>query len=351
MSAPVQPYQTSRAMKTFIHHDGALGDVLLSLPILREIRKDGALLHFAGREDVGALLRECGLVDEATSAGASRYASLYAGVPDDAMFERLREFERAFLFTVDETSLLASSLRAVIPRTRVIVTIPSKAGRQHVSLFRMRQFGIVAPGTDGHRLAAPRQFREAADAQLRRFGHDGFAPVLAVHPGSGGASKVWPLERFFRVMEQLQDSFGLFVLLLTGPAESGALRDQAGNFSQGRAKTAHLSDADLIAVAALLAGSALFIGNDSGVGHLAASVCCPVLALFGPTDPALWAPRGPRVELIKARSLAEIAVDRVYLQAAAMLREPAAAERAMRKARGNYEFQDRSACSYHQQRG
>jgi ADP-heptose:LPS heptosyltransferase len=54
---------------------------------------------------------------------------------------------------------------------------------------------------------------------------------------------------------------------------------------------------DLYELARWLAQARLFVGNDSGITHLAAAVGTPVLALFGPTDPAVWAPRGPHVQV------------------------------------------------------
>jgi len=60
---------------------------------------------------------------------------------------------------------------------------------------------------------------------------------------------------------------------------------------------------DLYELAQWLAGARLYIGNDSGVTHLAAAVGIPVLALFGPTDPAVWAPRGANVRVARWRAV------------------------------------------------
>jgi ADP-heptose:LPS heptosyltransferase len=56
---------------------------------------------------------------------------------------------------------------------------------------------------------------------------------------------------------------------------------------------------DLYELAGWLARARLYIGNDSGITHLAAAVGTPVLALFGPTDPAVWGPRGRNVRIAK----------------------------------------------------
>jgi ADP-heptose:LPS heptosyltransferase len=54
---------------------------------------------------------------------------------------------------------------------------------------------------------------------------------------------------------------------------------------------------DLYELARWLAGARLYVGNDSGITHLAAAVGTPVLALFGPSDPGIWAPRGENVRV------------------------------------------------------
>jgi ADP-heptose:LPS heptosyltransferase len=63
----------------------------------------------------------------------------------------------------------------------------------------------------------------------------------------------------------------------------------------------HARDLPARVLGAVLAHAGLYVGNDSGVSHLAAAWGAPVLALFGPTDPAQWAPVGPRVKVLRAK--------------------------------------------------
>jgi ADP-heptose:LPS heptosyltransferase len=67
---------------------------------------------------------------------------------------------------------------------------------------------------------------------------------------------------------------------------------------------------NLYELACWLATARVYIGNDSGITHLAAAVGTPVVAIFGPTDPAVWAPRGDRARVVSG-SLADISVERV----------------------------------------
>ena len=68
--------------------------------------------------------------------------------------------------------------------------------------------------------------------------------------------------------------------------------------------------ADMYELACWLSTARVYIGNASGITHLAAAAGVPVVAIFGPTDPAIWAPRGERVRVVSGK-LDEIAVEQV----------------------------------------
>jgi ADP-heptose:LPS heptosyltransferase len=112
--------------------------------------------------------------------------------------------------------------------------------------------------------------------------------LVVLHPGSGGRRKCWPAESFAALAERLEaDGFTIAVTL--GPADL----DLAPAFAGLRV----IRDQPLRRIAALLAGAAAYLGNDSGMSHLAARLC-PTVALFGPTNPEVWAPLGPCVRVL-----------------------------------------------------
>jgi len=119
---------------------------------------------------------------------------------------------------------------------------------------------------------------------------DGF---LAIHPGSGSPRKTWPAERFAALLDVVAGSRPL--LLVEGPADTDAVSRLARR--PGTVVARGLSARTLGAV---LAQARLFVGHDSGVSHLAAAWGAPTLALFGPTDPSVWAPVGPRVHVVRS---------------------------------------------------
>lgn len=110
---------------------------------------------------------------------------------------------------------------------------------------------------------------------------------IILHPYSGSAKKNWPLVHFQALAARLPQ-----VAWTCGPEEElpGAMRFD-----------------DLASLGRWIAGARLYIGNDSGITHLAAAVGTPVLALFGPTDPHIWCPAGPYVRWMRFGTVEETA--------------------------------------------
>ena len=141
---------------------------------------------------------------------------------------------------------------------------------------------------------------------------------IAIHPGSGSVQKCWPISSFVTLIEQLyQQNYP--ILLLTGPADQERLHyiqqklihtSQLSQTSLTSMLTS-LSDAPLLQVAQLLQQCRCYIGNDSGITHLSSILGIPTIALFGPTDPAIWQPVGPDVTIIQAWDLKNVSVETV----------------------------------------
>ena len=119
-------------------------------------------------------------------------------------------------------------------------------------------------------------------------------PVV-IHPGSGGVKKCWHVDNFLAVCEALELQ-GVDALFLLGPAEldrhDSSVVEKIGNLSRC------LSGLSLPQVLGLLTCAGAFIGNDSGITHLAAALGVKTFALFGPSDPALYGPVGPAVTIL-----------------------------------------------------
>jgi ADP-heptose:LPS heptosyltransferase len=121
-------------------------------------------------------------------------------------------------------------------------------------------------------------------------------PIVVVHPGSGNLAKRWPLENFATLIETLEGQLGVRTVVVTGYAETDLMARL-----RSLLRVASLLAAEswpLIPTAALIAQATVFVGHDSGLTHLAAALQRPTVAIFGPTDPEIWAPRGKYVTVV-----------------------------------------------------
>jgi heptosyltransferase-2 len=134
-------------------------------------------------------------------------------------------------------------------------------------------------------------------------------PVIALHPGSGSALKNWGLENWARVAAVLHRRTGAHFLVLAGEAEIPILPKFRSLLAAGGVPHDVADRLLLAALAERLARCRLFLGHDSGPAHLAAACAVPTVVLFGPTDPAVWAPAGLQVHVVRGAGGSLAAID------------------------------------------
>ena len=151
----------------------------------------------------------------------------------------------------------------------------------------------VAEAVAGKRMRVPSiELPRDVEAERRidqRLQKDGIEEFAILNPGAGWGAKRWPAERYGRVARALADD-GVHAILNYGPGEEKLARE-AEAASEGLARPMQCSITELIA---LTRRARLFIGGDTGPLHLAAALQVPVVAIFGPTDPARNGPYGTR---------------------------------------------------------
>jgi heptosyltransferase-3 len=159
---------------------------------------------------------------------------------------------------------------------------------------------------------APRVWLEDRDRQAAAVLVPAGTPFLAVAPGASSGGKQWPPDRFADLTRRLTApgaiGQGLRIVLL-GAAEErhlvAAVESHLGDLPPDRRPIAILGETRLPVVAALLQRAALYIGNDSGLMHLAAATGAPTIGLFGPTSATRYGPWGPKARVVQAEDPAE----------------------------------------------
>ncbi len=302
---PVDP--TPPPGKICVILTGALGDFILALPALSALRSifPSSRIDLAGNPLWLPLAGECTAVDRTLSVDdISLHEGFMETVPENNRLSRvLAGYDIILSWFGDREGVWEKNLERLVPgRSRVFPFHRNRSFPGHVSdyyLNTLREAGFGPPGKTGDppwhlsRLWKPPPVPGGRDASTTFAGGHG----LCIHPGSGSNRKNWPSDRFLEVAEAAHERWKVPVRIVLGPAET----DQQSFWrEQGRSRFDLQIDPPLKEVFRSLPHAALYLGNDSGITHLAASLGVPTLALFGPTDPNLWAPRGPRVKVLRS---------------------------------------------------
>ena len=271
---------------------GALGDLVLTLPALDLLRRchGGAALDLVASPAWAPLAAPDRAIDHGSPALAPLYLSDCPCLPEYAA--PLRQAASVLVYAVDPEGVLGDNLRRLLPgRVRVHDPRPPDGFAGHITEHLIAPLELGTTAVPFPRIELTPAETAAAMEWRRRAGLTG--PLAAVHGGSSTPAKNWPAAGYAAVGAQLA-RHGLTPVFVVGPVE----RDQGwGAPWPGAASFPAATSRQL---AALLAQASLFVGNDSGPGHLAAAVGIPTLSLFGPTSAARWRPRGPHARTLEA---------------------------------------------------
>jgi heptosyltransferase-3 len=132
---------------------------------------------------------------------------------------------------------------------------------------------------------------------------------IGIHPGAGSPAKCWPIDSYLSLIDRLQKS-GHPCKILLGEVELEHMPQEKIRQLESAAEAVH--PATYIDLLNELAHASAHIGNDTGPTHLASIIGLPTVALFGPTDPNIWKPLGPRVATLHKNPIDAISVDEVF---------------------------------------
>jgi len=299
---------------------GGLGDLLVALPSIRLLRKvfPEHFFSLVCRAEYGRLFREARVVDAVLPVDDSRWLPLFDEQPQPP--EDFRQWLSGFDFIVGwlqrETSraLLRKTLSWPVFSRRWIVYDPhsmipvSRYFFDQTSALVCDRPGVSATLEDCGRLPI-----------LKKEGRESGAPEEAqrvvlpraftvVHPGSGSEKKCWPLENFLEIVAMLHQK-GIEGFLITGEAEARMEKEiQRSALPPG---WAWLCRPSLLRLAGLLQEAEFYLGNDSGVTHLAAACGTPGLAVFRKDLEIAWRPYG-QIVVLSGEDISAIMVDWVW---------------------------------------
>jgi heptosyltransferase III len=243
---------------------GALGDTLLAVPALRALRRAYTPLRLGAHAATARLLASLGEVDEGLGFDDPSLSWLFRepAVPGD-----------------EPVVAWMNPLSAAPALRHALLVAPSRPpeDERHCASYLLESLaplGIDLAWDDAPLNVEPLRSED-----------------VLIHVGSGSPAKNWPPARFASAIRELDAA----VRLIVGEADAAA--SSAVEKLLGRALP-RLSQPSLEELARRLAGCRAYLGNDSGVSHLAGLCGARTVALFGPTNPRVWRPLGPDVHVM-----------------------------------------------------
>jgi lipopolysaccharide heptosyltransferase II len=173
---------------------------------------------------------------------------------------------------------------AAPPANEIWGTIKAHSVEQQLALLGWT--GVPVSDRPATRLAVTKKATLNIAERLRAARVDEAKPLALIHPAAAFDTKQWATENFARVAEDLSTR-GFTCVAIAAPNESGVV---AALIESSRARINAFTDLSLPEVTALAARSRLFVGNDSGIAHIAAAVSTPSVVIFGSSNVAHWRP-------------------------------------------------------------
>jgi ADP-heptose:LPS heptosyltransferase len=255
------------------------------------------VLYEEGR--AARLLIACGIIDEWVPVQGLVCAGLFAGIeqPTGQRQQWLERCDLAVGWVKDPDGKLTETLKAIGAR-EVIVTSPFSSmiqARHQRDRFLEAINEVPSDREQDVLLAVTEPVYQLGRAFLEEQGIKIGEPLVVIHPGSGSAHKCVAPEILAAVVSAVQNC-GAIPVILEGPADRKPV-EYLLPFCVNQPIV--LKGLDIMTAAGVLAHADLFVGQDSGVTHLAGLMGLRTIALFGPTDPDRWAPRGTHVTVLQ----------------------------------------------------
>jgi lipopolysaccharide heptosyltransferase III len=268
---------------------GAIGDFILTLPALKVLRDAHPAAHIEvlGYKHIALLAKNRFYADQIHSIAEG------ADLPHE-LANYFASFDLIVSYLYDPNLIFEANLRRSGSKKVICgpATIENSVHATRQLVRPIEELGLVVSDF------ASKVFPSEADRHRAAEFLAGLTmPIVALHPGSGSEKKNWQLQNWITLGNYVQENFAASLVIVSGEAEQSQTKKLQTIFDNSRTRFANLLP--LPHLAAVLEKT-IFVGHDSGISHLASATGADSILLFGPTDPAVWAPLNKNVCVIRA---------------------------------------------------
>ena len=262
--------------KVLIIRNGSLGDLILTLPVFQTFRKNGYKITVAGRRDYVEFLKKLNCIDSFLPLDGTIFLELFSPeIKIDIDF--LKGFDFILSYT-HQNEIFSKNLKKIADCRKIVFhPIQNDKLNMHITDY------LISP--------IKKFFSEIETVPYIQINNKNEEYFL-IHPGSGSKYKNWPVENFLTVFRHFSKNNK--VLILLGEGEENQIHFWKRN----------VAIEDLIILPnfdkliEIFQNTRIYLGNDSGITHLAGAFGIKTFAIFGPTSPLIWGPRGKIVKII-----------------------------------------------------
>lgn len=290
-------------------HQGAIGDFLLTLPVIKAAKEAtrASRVEVIASAASARVAAERSVVDSCTSPEQVGLHTLFSEESnlDERLAQRLRRASLVLSFLGGPAEAMHRRLCAATSARVVSVdprpTTETLSAGRHITeqwAAAIREQGLPVGELQPAFIRIERTpDGSLSDASVAEDTDQMAAKRVLVHPGSGGRGKCWPVERFMAMADEMNAASIGWML---GPAECEPGDDRFTKLYERVHQRGEelIVEPDLLMAARRIAQADLFIGNDSGMTHLAAAIGVRTIAIFTTTDPRVWRPLGNHVTVM-----------------------------------------------------
>ena len=298
-------------IKSSIHNiliirPGALGDLVVTLPTFEAIRNyfNNARIDIMGYSSFLEIVKGRFYADTISRFDQADIVPLFtknSNIPA-SLINKLSNTDLIISFVSDKEQIMVRNLRVASAKHVIhYEPFPSECEDIHIIDHFIRCLDLLGVPYSNK---IPKIFLKDEDVLfgeifLNKSIVDPDKLLVAVHPGSGSRQKCWPIDRYVELILWLKKEMDAQILLISGQADTEIVEELR---KKVRDNIILVDQLPLPIVAAIIKRCNFFVGNDSGITHLAAAIGTLTISIFGSTDPSKWGPRGERVKILYKKS-------------------------------------------------